>query len=176
MISGCQSVLIRSLSHSLLCRWRSVYPLETNKGKVRTGKCLLQQNMPFLVVFVRFTAVKNKMLPILCLLHFPKSQSTMSSPVKVWQRIPDDCCTFFSCSIAYGVDEILQGYHDLEDVIQRYPHLPKLTEKGTQTKCVSLLFLEHLHLQLHNLWQDRYITTVSNKDYFEKNKTYNARI
>lgn len=96
------------------------------------------------------------MLPILCLSHFLKGQSTMSSPAKLWQRILDAYCTFFAYSNAYGVGEIPQENCDLEDAIRRHLHLSKLIEKGMWTKCVSLRFSEHLLFQQHNLWEDKY--------------------
>lgn len=106
------------------------------------------------------------MLPIPCLFHFLKGQSTMSSPAKLWQRILGAYCTFFAYSNAYGVSEIPQENCDLEDVIRRHLHLSKLIEKGMWTKCVSLRFSERLLFQQHNLWEDKCFTVFTFVQYF----------
>ena len=142
MVSGCQSVLLRSLSHSSLCKWRSVCPFPQEKERIRkTGNWVVLLNIPIIFyTTMPFATVKHSLLPILCLFHFLRSQWTTNPPEKVWQRILPACCTFFSCNIAYGVSGILRGNRDLEEVIRRHPYLSKLIEKGMQTKHVSLRF------------------------------------
>ena len=132
MISGCQSVPFRSLSHSSLCKWRSVCPFPQEKEKIRkTRNWVVLLNIP--IVFyttMPFATVKHSLLPILCFFRSLRSQWTMNPPEKVWQRILHACCTVFACNIAYGVGGILQANSDLEEVIRRHPYLSKLVEKG----------------------------------------------
>ena len=132
MISGCQSVPLRSLSHSSLCKWRSVCSFPQEKERIRnTGYWVVLLNIPIIFyTTMRFTTVKHSLLPILCLFYSLRSRWTMNPPEKVWQRILHACCTFFACNIAYGVSGILRGNRDLEEVIRRHPYPSKLIEKG----------------------------------------------